>query len=176
MRNDHPLSLKTQSPALNAVIMGRKTWESIPPKFRPLKGRLNVILSRSALPPPSETPGDEGPVHASSLKEALAYLRTRHAAGSLGRVFVIGGAGIYRSALEFSGKEEGVSKRVLLTRVLTDFECDTFFPLGLVGDGAGTGWVRRSKKEMDEWVGEEVPEGTQLEAGTEYEFEMWEKE
>ena len=42
------LTSRTVDPAKqNAVIMGRKTWESIPPKFRPLAGRLNIVLSRS---------------------------------------------------------------------------------------------------------------------------------
>ena len=42
--------------ARNAVVMGRKTWESIPAKFRPLPGRLNVVLSKSA---PSSRPARE---------------------------------------------------------------------------------------------------------------------
>ena len=42
------LTSRTADPAKqNAVIMGRKTWESIPPKFRPLAGRLNIVLTRS---------------------------------------------------------------------------------------------------------------------------------
>lgn len=39
----------SDSPAgkMNAVVMGRKTWESIPPKFRPLKGRMNIVISNN---------------------------------------------------------------------------------------------------------------------------------
>ena len=43
------LTSRTTDPAKqNAVVMGRKTWESIPAKFRPLAGRINVVLSRGA--------------------------------------------------------------------------------------------------------------------------------
>ncbi|KAL2156024.1 hypothetical protein VTH82DRAFT_768 [Thermothelomyces myriococcoides] len=147
----------------NAVIMGRKTWESIPERFRPLPGRWNVVLSRNAAAGGSPGGGGEGggeeeernPVMAASLEDALKYLGGWGSA--VGRVFVIGGAQIYRAALETE-----LARRVLLTRVRTEFECDTFFPLRLDSDdeaSAAKGWRRSGQEEMDAWVGEQVPEG-----------------
>ncbi|CAK7218734.1 hypothetical protein SBRCBS47491_003611 [Sporothrix bragantina] len=173
----------------NVVIMGRKTWDSIPPKFRPLRGRLNVVISRS-FPPglPKDPAGgpDAGPVEASSLETALEYLRQKKAVESTGttangggRVFVIGGAQIYAAAL---GLAE--ARRVLLTRVMSDFSCDTFFPLALGSPtsaeeaektASAPKWVQRSRAEHAAWIGEEVPEEVQTENGTEYEFQMWER-
>ncbi|KAK3950397.1 dihydrofolate reductase-like domain-containing protein [Pseudoneurospora amorphoporcata] len=167
----------TGTKALNAVIMGRKTWDSIPPKFRPLKGRLNIVISRSVTSIPSASEkfeSDEGPVMASSLEQAINYLRQQQQREhKVGKVFVIGGGQIYGAALVLP-KE--VSKRILLTRVLSpEFECDTFFPLELKDEAAGSEWERKSKEELNEFVGEEVPEGVQVENGTEYEYQMWER-
>lgn len=150
--------------------MGRKTWESIPPRFRPLKGRLNVVISRSFIDTPA-TPSDPDsePVKTSSLEQAVAYLQGRVNEGGVGRVFVIGGGQIYEESLRMKG-----CRRVLLTRVEGEFECDTHFGLRLE-EGEGNGWVRRSKEELDGWTGEEVPGGMQEENGTRYEFQMWEK-
>lgn len=151
--------------------MGRKTWDSIPPKFRPLKGRLNIVISRSFTAPPEEPINtDSDPVKASSLEQAISYLRKKPE-GTLGRVFVIGGGQIYSSALELQEV-----RRVLLTKVITDFECDTIFSLKLKDDGdSAPGWVKSSKQELDAWAGETVPEGIQVENDTQYEFQMWEK-
>ena len=68
---------------VNAVIMGRKTWESIPPKFRPLKDRTNVVLTRSPYPVQ-----EEGVHVSSSLEEAVRLLQSMEKTGD---VFVIGG-------------------------------------------------------------------------------------
>ncbi|ORY69701.1 dihydrofolate reductase [Pseudomassariella vexata] len=160
--------------ALNAVIMGRKTWDSIPPKFRPLKGRLNIVISRShpdVAPEQMEVDVQTEPVKVSSLQKALEYLRGSSAAKE-GKVYVIGGAQIYGAALELKEKE---TKRILLTRVMSDFECDTFFPLELSEGQAGGRWVKKSKAALDAWTGETVPEGVQEENGTRYEFQMWER-
>ncbi|KAI8240324.1 hypothetical protein K4K57_002891 [Colletotrichum sp. SAR 10_99] len=169
------LPAQAPSDAKNAVIMGRKTWDSIPPRFRPLKGRLNIVISRSHPPFDSSaaTPADydKEPVKVGSLEQALAFVRSRPGAEVSSKVFVIGGAQIYGAALELPE-----AKRMLLTRVLGDFECDAFFPLKLGGgEDAAEGWARREKRELDEWVGEEVEGGEIEENGTRYEFQMWEK-
>ena len=160
---------------MNAVFMGRKTWDSIPPKFRPLKGRLNIVISRSHSSAPSPAAGlDAGAdaVKVGSLEQAVEYLRSGSAGAGAGttRAFVIGGAQIYAAALQL--KE---ARRVLLTRITDDFECDTFFPLALSEEEAAEGWARRSKEELDAWTGETVPDGVQEENGTKYEFQMWER-
>ncbi|KAI1426242.1 dihydrofolate reductase [Xylaria sp. FL1777] len=159
------------SPAMNAVIMGRKTWDSIPPKFRPLKGRLNIVISRSHADPPAEDVNAETEaVKVGSLEQAIQYLQSRSTTTQTGKVFVIGGAQIYAAALQL--KE---ARRVLLTRILSDFECDAFFPSQLSeaeGD-SGSEWIRKSKDDLDRWTGETVPEGIQEENQTRYEFQMW---
>ena len=100
-----------------------------------------------------------------SLEQALQYARARQ----VGRVFVMGGAQVYDAALKLPE-----AKRVLLTSIGREFECDTFFSLNLRGDDGGS-WVRRSTEELEKWTGEEVVEGGQEEAGTKYEFQMWER-
>ncbi|KAI1488113.1 dihydrofolate reductase-like domain-containing protein [Biscogniauxia mediterranea] len=153
---------------MNAVIMGRKTWDSIPVAYRPLKGRLNIVISRShakAPPPRDEMVPELDPVRVRSMDQALAYLAEGAAARHTARVFVIGGAQIYRAALR-----QREATRILLTRVMTDFQCDTYFPLELSGR-----WVKAPKDELDRWVGEDVPAGVQVENGVEYEFQMWER-
>ncbi|KAK5990033.1 Dihydrofolate reductase [Cladobotryum mycophilum] len=139
----------SQSPtdSQNAVIMGRKTWDSIPTSFRPLKNRLNIIITHSAPPTPPPSGGQE--VRVPSIEAAIQYAQQRSAA----RIFVIGGATIYDAALR-----SPAAKRVLLTSIEEDFECDTFFPLDLTG-GKAVGWEKKSREELNEWTGESVAEG-----------------
>ena len=150
------------------MIMGRKTWESIPPKFRPLKDRINVVVSRSnEKTSVSVNDAVPGLVNVGSIKVAADQLGQ----ASLRKSFIIGGAEIYKAALEL---EE--TKRILLTRILDDFDCDTFFPLNLGADGVSEGWRRKDLEQLRSWTGEKDLSGTvQEENGTKYVFEMWEK-
>lgn len=91
------------------VIMGRKTWESLPEAFRPLPGRHNIVVSRNA------AYQAEGATVATSLEEALAQ------AGNADQVSIIGGADIFRLALP-------IADILDMTEIEADFDADTFFP------------------------------------------------
>jgi len=91
------------------VIMGRKTWDSLPPKFRPLPGRSNVVITRQA------DWRAEGAQTAGSLNDALALCKASN------DVWIIGGAQIYAQA-------EPLASRIEVTHIDKDFEGDAFAP------------------------------------------------
>ena len=80
----------------NAVIMGRKTWESIPLEHRPLPGRLNVVLTRSGS---FDIATAENVVICGSMASALELLAASPYCLSIEKVFVIGGGQILRCVL-----------------------------------------------------------------------------
>lgn len=92
------------------VIMGRKTWDSLPPRFRPLPGRRNIVVTRQA--------GwqADGAQRAGSLDEALALC------ADAPQAWVIGGAQIYAQALP-------LARRAVVTEIAQDFEGDAHAPV-----------------------------------------------
>ena len=93
----------------HTVIMGRKTWESLPASFRPLPGRQNIVVTRDG----SYRAG--GATVANSLPAAIA-------AAEPGAACVIGGAELYAAALP-------LADRLQLTEIDASFEGDTHFPV-----------------------------------------------
>jgi dihydrofolate reductase len=91
------------------VVMGRKTWESIPEKFRPLAGRINVVVTRQA-----DYPLPAGVERCASLEAALA-------AHGGEEVVINGGGAIYAQAMSRADVLD-------LTLVDRDVDGDTFFP------------------------------------------------
>ena len=93
----------------NAIIMGRKTWESL--KGNALHSRLNVCITSQEL---------EGVACFPSLDKALEYLYSND---RVEHIFVIGGAILYKEALQHPDCID-----LLINRIDCDVPCDTFFP------------------------------------------------
>ena len=91
------------------VIMGRKTWDSLPVKFRPLPGRANIVITRQ----PDWK--DTGATTAASLADALALC------ASSAEVWILGGAQIYAQAMP-------LAERIEVTEIDEDIEGDAFAP------------------------------------------------
>ena len=92
------------------VIMGRKTWDSIPPRFRPLPGRLNVVVTRQ------RDWRAEGAVTAASLEAAI------QACPPGSDIWVIGGAQLYQLAMP-------LASTAVVTEIDAEFDGDTFAPV-----------------------------------------------
>jgi len=95
----------------HCVITGRKNFESIPEKFRPLPGRANIIVTRQKdffIP---------GCITVHSIEEALDAAREKNES----EAFIIGGGEIFRQAI-------GIADTIYLTRIHATFDGDVFFP------------------------------------------------
>jgi dihydrofolate reductase len=103
------------------VVMGRKTWDSLPPKFRPLPGRLNIVVTRQS--------GWQavGALRAGSIAEAMALCPPQAEA------WVIGGAEIYAQALP-------LASTAVVTEIDQAFEGDAFAP------AFGPDWHERARE------------------------------
>lgn len=100
-----------QTTSAHYVVMGRKNYDSIPEKFRPLPNRTNIVVTRQV--------GFTAPqctiVH--SLTDAIQLAEKNHQE----ELFIIGGAEIYQLAMPFAN-------RLYLTEIQTELEGDTYFP------------------------------------------------
>lgn len=92
----------------SCVIMGRKCWDSIPEKFRPLPKRVNIVVTRN------EKFDAPGAATLSNIDKLVTGLRDN---GENDEVFIIGGGEIYKQSFKYT-------ERLFLTRILTNIEGD----------------------------------------------------
>uniref|UniRef100_A0A7N2MZ09 Bifunctional dihydrofolate reductase-thymidylate synthase n=1 Tax=Quercus lobata TaxID=97700 RepID=A0A7N2MZ09_QUELO len=115
------ITVKTSDPGKkNAVLMGRKTWESIPVEKRPLPGRLNVVLTRSGS---FDIATAENVLICGSVASALELLAAAPYCLSIEKVFVIGGGEILRETINAPGCDA-----IHISEIETSIECDRFMP------------------------------------------------
>jgi dihydrofolate reductase len=131
------------------VVMGRRTWESIPPRFRPFAGRTNIVLTSD--PATGAAVGASGGVVAHSPEEALDAARASEGAGE---IWVCGGGKVYAACEPFADT-------ALVTVINATIEGDTTAP------SLGDAWRLTMSEPEQGWLTSST--------GLEYRFELWEK-
>jgi dihydrofolate reductase len=109
-----------------AILMGRKTWESLPENRRPLPGRYNIVITRDLEFKINNLREGNGFAIVNSLEEGI--MKAQEAAFAKGsgeprEIFIFGGGQIYKEAME-----KGLVDKLYLTIVQGDFDADTLFP------------------------------------------------
>lgn len=189
----------------NAMIMGRKTYDSVPASLRPLAKRISVVISRDttgsvqdgvrkelqkrkeklaakaaeakAAAPESEPVADPetDAFVKPSLDAAIQELGSRE---ELGKVYVIGGAEIYNATLKLKQDElQGRGVRVVMTNVVRKDGQPFECDTFFPLDklDEGNGWRAASPAEVSEWVGEEVDGEWKTEGDVEVQMVGFEK-
>lgn len=133
----------------NAVVMGRKSWESIPPKYKPLSGRLNVVISTT------QNNFTDGVLSYKSVSEAIETLQAGFP--NIETIWVIGGYGVYKEGLD-----KKLFDKLYITTIRKQFECDAFFPQFNLDD-------YQMIEEPD------IPTVIQEENGIQYEYKVYKK-
>jgi dihydrofolate reductase len=110
----------------HCVIMGRKNYDSIPLKYRPLDGRTNIVVTRQ------KDFKAEGCIVVHSIEEALKECEKKNETEG----FIIGGADIYRQSMD-------IADRIYYTKIHHTFDGDAFFPV--IDESK---WKLTSKKDM----------------------------
>ncbi|XP_061726570.1 dihydrofolate reductase [Cydia pomonella] len=147
------MTTKVSSPdRVNAVIMGRITWDCIPDKYRPLANRVNIVMTRQVDNLNNKVP--EGVIVVPSLDEAIKYIDNRP---DIESTWVIGGSSIYEAAMAHPN-----CGKIYLTEIQKSFDCDTFFP-------------NIDKQQFHLVNEEEIPEERQVEGDISYFFRVYKR-
>lgn len=131
------------------VVMGRRTWESFPERYRPLPGRTNIVVSRQQ---PNDDDDYRGAVVVGSLEQALATARTSEGAEE---IWVIGGGQLYAEAAPSANA-------ALVTVIDSSVEGDTYAP------ALGASWKLAGVDPAEDW--------NTSKNGTRYRISLWTQE
>jgi dihydrofolate reductase len=134
---------------MNAVVMWRKTRESIPGQYRPLSDRINCILTRQIKKDDIWSKIDNFVLHFNSLEHCLSELESKQ---NVEDIFIIGWANLYNQVLNHE-----MLDKIYLTKVKWDYNCDVFFD-----------WV------PDNFIVESYTD-SEVENGIEYSFRVYKK-
>ncbi len=114
------ITTKTQDLSkFNAVIMWKKTWKSIPSKFRPLNDRINCVLTRNIKNDDIWSKLDDFVLYFNSFEHCLSELESKE---NLENIFVIGWANLYNQILD-----NPMLDKIYITKIKWNYNCDVFF-------------------------------------------------
>ena len=99
----------------NAIVMGRKTWESIPEHCRPLRNRINIIVSNTI----SNNTDDSSVFIVNTLDQAIDLISQLN----VDKTFIFGGSRLYQESLS-----RGLVDKIYATYIYKTIEGDTYFP------------------------------------------------